>query len=73
MAKKTAVEYEAMIGGLMRRIDDLEERSSTYYVNWQMKKEAIEERCIKRLLELVPMSDPELTADYLREELAKDA
>jgi hypothetical protein len=29
------------------------------------------ERCIKRLLELVPMTDPDLTTDYLREELAK--
>ena len=29
------------------------------------------ERCIKRLLKLVPMTDPDLTTEYLREELAK--
>lgn len=29
------------------------------------------ERCISRLLELVPMTAPDLTTDYLREELAK--
>lgn len=29
------------------------------------------ERCINRLLELVPMTDPDLTTGYLREELAK--
>ena len=72
MVKKTATEYEAIIGGLMRRIDDLEEKSCTYYVNWQMKKEAIEERCIKKLLGLMPILDPKLTVDYFREELAKD-
>jgi hypothetical protein len=30
------------------------------------------ERCITRLLELVPMTDPDLTTEYLREELATE-
>lgn len=29
------------------------------------------DRCVEKLLDLVPMTDPELTREYLREELMK--
>ena len=35
MAKKTTTEYEAMIGGLMRRIESLEENNSYALFNWK--------------------------------------
>lgn len=35
MAKKTPAEYEAMIGGLMKRIEDLEDKHSNAAHQWE--------------------------------------
>ena len=43
MAKKTAIEYEAMIGGLMRRIDDLENKHDIADFQWSQWKQRAED------------------------------
>ena len=48
MAKKTAIEYEAMIGGLKRQLDDAENRASNATHQWEQWQARVEKAESKR-------------------------